>query len=120
MTEAPVDLWRNREFNLLRVSQSLSDLGNTIATLAVPLLVLALTASPVQAGLVSSIGLVVMVLCRLPAGVLAGRVERRRLMLACDAVRLLAYAALAVIVLRGRASPWPPRCRRPRRCWPGS
>ena len=29
MTEAPVKLWRNREFNLLWVSQSPSDLGNT-------------------------------------------------------------------------------------------
>ena len=34
MTEAPVSLWRNREFNLLWLSQSLSDLGNSIAVLA--------------------------------------------------------------------------------------
>jgi MFS family permease len=104
MTEAPINLWRNREFNLLWISQSLSDVGNTIATLAVPLLVLALTASPVQAGLVGTIGLVVMVLSRLPAGVLADRVDRRRLMLACDAIRLVAFLALAILVLRGRAS----------------
>lgn len=104
MTEAPVNLWRNREFNLLWISQSLSDLGNAIATLAVPLLVLSLTGSAVQAGLVGTIGLVIVVLCRLPAGVLADRVDRRRLMLTCDAVRLVSYAGLGVIVLRGEAT----------------
>jgi MFS family permease len=104
MTGAPESLWRNREFNLLWVSQSLSDVGNSISTLAVPLLVLALTHSPVQAGLVGTVGLIVLVLCRLPAGVLADRVDRRRLMLTADAVRLLVYLALAVTVLRDRAS----------------
>ena len=104
MTGAPESLWRNREFNLLWVSQSLSDVGNSISTLAVPLLVLALTHSPVQAGLVGTVGLIVMVLCRLPAGVLVDRIDRRRLMLAADAIRLVVYLALAVTVLRDRAS----------------
>jgi predicted MFS family arabinose efflux permease len=100
MTEAPRNLWRNREFNLLWISQSLSDLGTTIATLAVPLLVLALDYSPVLAGLVSTIGLVTVVLCRLPAGVLVDRFDRRRIMLICDGVRLIAYLALGFVVLR--------------------
>jgi MFS family permease len=104
MTEAPRNLWRNREFNLLWVSQSLSDLGNAIATLAVPLLVLALGYTPVQAGLVGTVGLVTMVLCRLPAGVLVDRIDRRRIMLCCDAVRLVAYLALSLVVLRGAAT----------------
>ena len=104
MTLAPEQLWRNREFNLLWVSQSFSDVGNTIAALAVPLLVLALTASPVQAGLVGTVGLVTTVLCRLPAGVLVDRADRRRIMLICDAVRLVAYLALGVAVLRGQAT----------------
>jgi hypothetical protein len=104
MTEAPATLWRNRDFNLLWVSQSLSDLGTAISALAVPLLVLALTHSPVQAGLVGTIGLVATVLCRLPAGVLVDRVDRRRIMLVCDAVRLVAYLALGVIILDGKVS----------------
>ena len=104
MTEAPVELWRNRDFNLLWVSQSLSDLGNSISGLAVPLLVLELTGSPVQAGLVGTVGLVVMLVCRLPAGVLVDRVDRRRIMLACDAIRLVAYLVLGFVVLDGKAS----------------
>ncbi|HET6533030.1 MAG TPA: MFS transporter [Actinoplanes sp.] len=104
MTEAPRNLWRNREFNLLWISQSLSDLGSAIATLAVPLLLLALHYTPVQAGLVGTIGLVTMVLCRLPAGVLVDRIDRRQVMLWCDAVRLIAYLTLAVVVLHDAAT----------------
>ena len=104
MTPAPEQLWRNREFNLLWISQCFSDVGNAISTLAVPLLVLALTAAPVQAGLVGTIGLVTTVLCRLPAGVLVDRADRRRIMLICDAVRLVAYLGLGVAVLSEQAS----------------
>jgi hypothetical protein len=53
---------------------------------------------------VSTIGLVTMVLCRLPAGVLVDRVDRRRVMLVSDVVRLVAYLALAVVALRGEAT----------------
>jgi hypothetical protein len=100
MTEAPASLWRNREFTLLWVSQSLSDVGNAIAALAVPLLLLASHYTPTQAGLVGTIGLGVMVLGRLPAGVLADRADRRRVMLVCDTIRLPAYLALGLMVLR--------------------
>ena len=104
MTDAPRNLWRNREFNLLWLSQSLSDLGTAMAGLAVPLLVLTLGYTPVQAGLVSTAALVAMLLCRLPAGVLVDRIDRRRVMLISDAVRFLAFLALGVIVLRGEAT----------------
>jgi hypothetical protein len=104
MTGAPVNLWRNREFNLLWTSQALSDLGTAIANLAVPLLVLVLTHSPVRAGLVGTIGLVTTVLARVPAGVLVDRADRRRIMLACDTVRLAGYLALGLAVWRGQAS----------------
>jgi MFS family permease len=97
-------LWRNREFTLLWTSQSLSDLGNTIASLAVPLLVLVLTGSPVQAGIVGTVVHFVDLACQLPSGVLADRLDRRRTMLACDAVRLIVWVALGVAVATGRAS----------------
>ncbi|MGX6604905.1 MFS transporter [Micromonosporaceae bacterium Da 78-11] len=95
-------LGRNREFNLLWTSQSLSDLGGAIARLAVPLLVLELTGSAVQAGLVGTTALVAHLVIRLPAGVLADRVDRRTAMLICDAIRLVAFVALAVAVATDR------------------
>ena len=96
-------LWRNREFNLLWTSQALSDLGGAIAQLAVPLLVLEVTSSAVQAGAVGTAAQVTKLLTRLPAGVLADRVNRRNVMLACDAVRLAAFVALAAAVATGHA-----------------
>jgi hypothetical protein len=99
----PAPLWRNRSFNLLWTSQSLSDLGSSISRLAIPLLVLTVTRSPVQAGLVGTAGLLAGLLCRLPAGVLIDRIDRRKAMIVCDVIRLVAYLALALAVLRGRA-----------------
>jgi MFS family permease len=97
-------LWRNREFNLLWTSQTLSDLGGAIAQLAVPLLVLELTGSAVRAGVVGTAALLAKLAARLPAGVLADRVDRRRTLLACDTVRLLACVTLAGAVATGRVS----------------
>ncbi|MGC4808255.1 MFS transporter [Micromonospora sp. DT233] len=104
VADRPVSLWRNRAFNLLWVSQCLSDLGATMSNLALPLLVLYVTGSPTQAGLVGTAGLLVTLACRLPAGVLADRFDRRRLMVLCDVVRIGAYLALGVAVLAGAAS----------------
>ncbi|MFG2608430.1 MFS transporter [Streptomyces sp. NPDC048514] len=101
--EGRPSLWRNREFNLLWVSQSLSDVGTAMANLALPLLVLQLTRSPAQAGAVGTVGLLVSLACRLPAGVLADRLDRRRVMIVCDLLRLLAYGALCGAVAVGAA-----------------
>ncbi|ASW54083.1 MFS transporter [Plantactinospora sp. KBS50] len=97
-------LWRNRSFNLLWGSQTLSDLGASMSALAIPLLVLALTGSPVQAGAVGTVLAVTRLVCRLPAGVLADRVDRRRTLLACDAVRIVGYVFLGVTILTGHVS----------------
>ncbi|WP_212998241.1 MFS transporter [Winogradskya consettensis] len=94
----------NRDFNLLWGSQCLSDLGSAVSTIAIPLLVLAVTHSPVQAGLVGTLAALTRLVVRLPSGVLADRVNRRRAMLTCDAVRLLGYAGLGVTLLAGRVS----------------
>jgi MFS family permease len=96
-------LWRNREFTLLWSSQSLSDLGDGVASLALALLVLAETGSPVSAGLVGTLSQVARLVFRLPAGVLVDRIDRRRVMVVGDVVRLAAFAALASAVLAGRA-----------------
>ncbi|MGR6968224.1 MFS transporter [Streptomyces cynarae] len=96
-------LWRNHDFNLLWAGQCLSDLGGAMADLALPLLVLQQTGSPARAGLVGTAGLVAALVCRLPAGVLADRFDRRRLMIACDGVRIVVYAVLVCAVVAGRA-----------------
>ncbi|HEY3505574.1 MAG TPA: MFS transporter [Actinocatenispora sp.] len=97
-------LWRNRDFTLLWTSQSLSDLGSAVTSLAYPLLILAVTGSAVAAGAVGTTVRVVQTALRIPAGVLVDRVERRRLMLACDAIRFAAFVVLGGAVLLDRAT----------------
>lgn len=97
-------LWRNRDFNLLWSGQCLSDLGGAMVELALPLLVLQQTGSPAQAGLVGTAALVATLVCRLPAGVLADRLDRRRLMITCDVLRLAGYALLGWAVATDTAS----------------
>ncbi|MEU5633350.1 MFS transporter [Streptomyces rishiriensis] len=103
-TGGPPSLWRNRAFNLLWSGQCLSDLGAAMADLALPLLVLQETGSPARAGLIGTVGLAATMLCRLPAGVLADRFDRRRLLIACDVLRIVAYALLAWAVAMDAAA----------------
>lgn len=94
----------NREFWLVWFGQASSALGSQSAGIAMPLLVLALTGSPVQAGLVGFVGTGSAVVLLLPAGVLADRADRRALMRWCDAGRLAAMAGLALGLALGRPS----------------
>jgi predicted MFS family arabinose efflux permease len=97
-------LWRNRDFNLLWGSQALSHLGSSMSGLALPLLTLGITGSPVQAGLVGTASALVRLVCQLPAGVVTDRFERKRLMLWADAIRLIAYGLLAYAVITNRVT----------------
>lgn len=103
---APVPLRRNRNFQLLWTGQVLSDLGTEMGTIAYPLLILALTHSPVIAGAAGTVTSIAAFVTRLPAGSLSDRLDRRRTMIACDGVRFLALAALAAGVLLHVVS-WP-------------
>ncbi|MFG2602565.1 MFS transporter [Streptomyces sp. NPDC048514] len=100
-TGRPPSLWRNRDFNLLWTGQCLSDLGGAMTDLALPLLVLQQTGSPARAGLVGTTGLAVTMACRLPAGVLADRFDRRRLLIVSDLFRLVLFTLLAGLLLAG-------------------
>jgi predicted MFS family arabinose efflux permease len=92
-------LHRNREFVALWIGQTTSALGTSISGLAYSLLVLAITGSPVQAGLVASVLAATTFIVRIPAGVYADRVDRRKLMLWCDAGRAIALGTVATAVL---------------------
>jgi hypothetical protein len=91
-------LYRNRDFVLLQSGQLLSAFGSSFTTVAYPLLVLSLTHSPAKAGLVSFMRFLPAPLLGLVAGVVADRVDRKRVMIAADGVRVVAVGALAVLV----------------------
>jgi hypothetical protein len=69
---------------LLWSGQLVSNIGSQVSQLAFPLVVLAITRSPAQAGLVGALrGLPFALLC-LPAGALVDRWDRKRVILLSD------------------------------------
>src|ERR671939_2029323 len=97
-------LRRNRDFMLLWSGQAVSELGTRTAWIAYPLLVLAITGSPAKAGIVTFANRFPYFLFSLPAGALVDRWERKRIMLVCDAGRLLGAASIVVALAAGRLS----------------
>jgi MFS family permease len=89
---------------LVWAGQGVSELGSQISTVAYPLLVLALTHSPAKAGLVGLAATLPLPLLALPAGMLADHFDRKRLMLACDAIRAAALAVLTISVFAGHVT----------------
>src|SRR5205823_1025571 len=89
-------LWRNRDFVLLWSGQVVSTLGSEVSGLAFPLLVLSLTGSPAQAGVVGFARALPYLLVYLPAGALVDRWNRKRVMLTADAGRAPAIGSVAM------------------------
>lgn len=90
----PESLSRNRDFNVFWAGQTLSGLGDTFAVIALPLLVLAATGSLVQMGLVTGVFGAASLVSGVVSGPIVDRVDRRRLMVACDILRAAAYSLI--------------------------
>jgi len=85
---------------------SLSSLADGILKFALPLVAVGLTRSPALiAGLTFAFTLP-WLLCALPAGALADRLDRRRLMLAANCCRGALLAGLVLVTLTGADSIW--------------
>lgn len=89
-------LWRNRDYLLLQSGQVVSYVGNQQQFIALPLIVLALTGSAVQAGIAVSLNTIAVIAVSPVAGALADRWNRKRTMLLCDAGRMIATASIPV------------------------
>ncbi len=101
--EQPADsLWRNRDFVLLWSGQAVSTLGTRFSGLALPLLVLAVTYSPAQAGLIGALSFLPYLVFGLPAGALVDRWDRKRTMALCDLARCIAFGSVPLAVALGR------------------
>lgn len=99
-------LRKNRDFVLLQVGQTLSTIGSEATALAYPLLVLAVTGSPAQAGIVGFARIVPWALFGFAAGVVADRLNRKRVMIVCDVLRIAAVLSLVVTLAVHRATVW--------------
>jgi predicted MFS family arabinose efflux permease len=95
-SQGPPPLRRNRDFLFLWTGQVVSTVGTRASSVAFPLLVLSLTGSPSQAGLVAFAQTLPFPLFFLVAGIVVDRVDRKRLLLVADGVRAVAFTSLVV------------------------
>ena len=94
-------LSRNRDFLVVLIGQGLSAVGDAVTFTALPILVLALTGSGLAMGVVGTLQTLPDLLIGLPAGALADRWDRRRMMLGADIGRALLTAAIPLSVAFG-------------------
>ncbi|MFD0165919.1 MFS transporter [Streptomyces decoyicus] len=105
--EAHTSLWRNRNFMLLWCGQGAGTLGPRVALVVLPVLALdTLHAGTFQVSLLTSLGWLPYLLFSLPAGVVADRLDQRKIMIFCDVARLLLILSVPLIALTGRLSLW--------------
>jgi MFS family permease len=102
----PVPLRRNRNFNLLWGGAVSALLGLSTADIAYPLVILALTGSPLKAGLFATVQLIASVLATLPVGQLMDRKDRRRMLLLSESVRAAAAGSVALAYFLGALTFW--------------
>src|SRR6266566_4531990 len=97
----PPALWRNRDYLLLWSGQTVSSIGSGVSQLAFPLLVLALTHSPAQAGIAGALRTLPYFIFTLPGGALIDRWNRKWVMILCDSGRALSLASIPVALALG-------------------
>jgi len=88
-------LWRDRTFRFIWGGQTASLFGDQVTNLALPWLILLQTHSAFAAGLVWAARYVPFLALALVAGLVADRIERRALAIACDVGRAVALGAVA-------------------------
>jgi MFS family permease len=89
-------LARNHDFTVLWIGQTVSELGSRVSMFVFPLITYAMTGSALLAALAEALHLLGLAGTLLPAGVLADRYDRRRLMRVASGAGVLLYASLGV------------------------
>lgn len=100
----PRSLWRNLDYMLLWSGQTVSSTGTQVSQLAFPLLILAVTHSPAQAGFIGALRALPYLIFSLPAGALIDRWNRKRTMILCDIGRAISLGSIPVALAFGQLS----------------
>jgi MFS family permease len=96
----------NRNFRLYFVGQTISSIGSWTQSLAVIWLVLDITNRSDQLGIATALQFLPLLLLGAPAGVLADRINNRRLLLATSATSGLLALIFGVVVSAGYVTIW--------------
>jgi MFS family permease len=95
-------LLRQRNFRLLWIGETISQLGNAMAVVGVPLVaVIVLHASTFTIGVLTAAAWLPWLVIGLPAGAWVDRLPARRVMIVCDVVSALLYASVPVTAWAG-------------------
>jgi MFS family permease len=97
-TESP---WALRDFRIIAFGEGASSVGDAVTFTALPLLVLALTGSGTVMGIVAALQTLPDLVIGLPAGALADRWDRRRMMVAADFGRAALTALIPLAAMTG-------------------
>lgn len=100
----PAVLRDEPQYRLLFGSQVLSVVGDRVTAVALPFAVISIGGGVADVALVSAAQFLPFVVLALPAGVWADRLDRRRIMIASDVVRMLCQLTAATLLLGGGAS----------------
>ena len=98
----PDSLWADPDWRRYWTSRVVSYAGGTVTYVAAPILVYALTGSALLTGVTAATEGLPYLLFGLLAGALADRVNRQRLMVACDLVNAVVLASVPVAAALGR------------------
>lgn len=97
---------RHRDYRFLWLGQIGHSASLWMEQVIRPVLILELTDSALMVGLVVATRMFPMLVFGLPAGVVADRLDKRRVLLACQTVTMSMHFLLAFLVLRGVVEPW--------------
>lgn len=89
-------LWKQRNFMLLLGGQFVSYIGTEVSSITLPLIVLALTGSPAQAGIIAAIRGFMYLIWAIPAGAIIDRWDRKMVMIIGNIGSGLAMASIAI------------------------
>jgi MFS family permease len=94
-------LWRVPGYGQWFAGDTLTELGRAISVTAIPLVVLAISGSPVVTGLTQGAMMIASVLVRLPAGLLVDAVDRRRIVYVASGLVVVLYGTLTALLAMG-------------------
>lgn len=98
--------FRHRNYTLLWMGQLISLTGTWMQGLSLPYLVFDMTGSKSLLGVVAAAGLLPSVFVTLPAGVIADRFSKRKIVMITQSLLMLQALSLAVLTFTGLIRPW--------------
>ena len=100
-------LWRHRDFMKLWTGQTISQLGDEVTQLAIPLVAaLTLKVTPFEFGLLAVLQFLPFILLTIPAGVWVDRMRRRPILIGANLGRAVLLASIPVAFLGGWLTLW--------------